>query len=269
MSSDSLKTVDDLVNELNAKQTGNNEWRARCPIHGGNNKTAFSITKGDDGKILAHCFSGCSSHQVGDWLKEHKYLGGHGYAPDPNLPSSHGITPYQKYHGKTLKKVYRYPGGCSVGRYEETLENGTVEKITIPFFNDNGNAVGYPDGDGYRRPLYSHQAISALDTVYIVEGEKCVDACNFYKVNAISWPGGSKAVKKADWSSLKNKNIFIWPDNDETGKTAAKEIKDLLDAENNVSICNIPEGKASGWDVADYIEAVSYTHLTLPTTPYV
>ncbi len=32
-------------------------WASHCPLHGGDNKTAFSINAGDDGRLLWHCFS--------------------------------------------------------------------------------------------------------------------------------------------------------------------------------------------------------------------
>lgn len=38
-------------------------WSARCPAH--QDKTAsLSVTSGTDGKLLVHCFAGCSTHDV-------------------------------------------------------------------------------------------------------------------------------------------------------------------------------------------------------------
>lgn len=38
-------------------------WSARCPAH--QDKTAsLSVTSGTDGKLLVHCFAGCSVHNV-------------------------------------------------------------------------------------------------------------------------------------------------------------------------------------------------------------
>lgn len=38
-------------------------WSARCPAH--QDKTAsLSVTSGTDGKLLVHCFAGCSVHDV-------------------------------------------------------------------------------------------------------------------------------------------------------------------------------------------------------------
>ena len=38
-------------------------WTARCPNHNDTNNS-LSIGFGDDGRILVHCFAGCSAQQI-------------------------------------------------------------------------------------------------------------------------------------------------------------------------------------------------------------
>ena len=45
------------------KRTGNERWQAKCPSH--EDRTAsLSIRELDDGRVLVHCFAGCSVHEV-------------------------------------------------------------------------------------------------------------------------------------------------------------------------------------------------------------
>lgn len=51
-----------------AKRVGR-QWRARCPIpcHGrgrGDRNPSLSISEGHDGRVLLHCFAGCSNQDI-------------------------------------------------------------------------------------------------------------------------------------------------------------------------------------------------------------
>jgi hypothetical protein len=46
------------------KSHGRNSWRACCPAHSGTNPTALRIKEESDGRILLHCFQGCSASDV-------------------------------------------------------------------------------------------------------------------------------------------------------------------------------------------------------------
>ena len=58
--------------------------------------------------------------------------------------------------------------------------------------------------------------------VLLVEGEKAADAAAdlFPGHVAMTWPGGSKAIGKADWSALSGRAVAVWPDNDKPGAEA-------------------------------------------------
>ena len=42
------------------KRVGNT-WRTACPLHGGDNETAFVVYPGRDGRQRWHCFTGCQT----------------------------------------------------------------------------------------------------------------------------------------------------------------------------------------------------------------
>ncbi len=104
------------------------------------------------------------------------------------------------------------------------------------------------------RPLYNIPDILKSDIVILVEGEKCADALIGQNLCATTAMNGAKApVEKTDWSPLKGKQVFIWPDNDEPGFVYAENaVQAVLDAGAcSVHIISLPPGKPEGWDAAD------------------
>jgi hypothetical protein len=48
-----------IAEHLQARRTGQDRWIARCPAHA-DRAPSLSIAEGRDGRILLHCFAGCS-----------------------------------------------------------------------------------------------------------------------------------------------------------------------------------------------------------------
>lgn len=139
------------------------------------------------------------------------------------------------------------------------------------------------------RPLYGldRLASAAADAVVlVVEGEKCADAAHAVVGDhfaVVSWPGGGKAVKKADWTPLAGRKVLVWPDcdgkrvpltRDERAAGASQDDKPLLDEADQpgwkaaaaigeqlqalgctVEYVRIPAPleRPDGWDVADMV----------------
>lgn len=68
------------------------------------------------------------------------------------------------------------------------------------------------------RPLYRLPAVVAADTVYLVEGEKTVEAMESFGLVATTSAGGSNAAGKTDWSPLAGKHVVICRDHDSSGE---------------------------------------------------
>jgi hypothetical protein len=59
-----MNRIDLVLDRLDrVKKTGPDTWMACCPAHE-DRSASLSIRHADDGKILLHCFAGCSSHEV-------------------------------------------------------------------------------------------------------------------------------------------------------------------------------------------------------------
>lgn len=55
--------IEALLARLEGLQKSGEGWRARCPGCGGRSRK-LSVTAGDDGRILMHCFGGCDAAVV-------------------------------------------------------------------------------------------------------------------------------------------------------------------------------------------------------------
>lgn len=85
---------------------------------------------------------------------------------------------------------------------------------------------------GEPRPLYGLDRLAKLRTapVLIVEGEKCADAAHALLGDSyvcMTWPGGCKAVHKADWSPMAGRTVYFWPDQDAKRETLSRAEKAL------------------------------------------
>lgn len=171
---------------------------------------------------------------------------------------------YRDREGRLLGAVYRFrtsSGGkeilpCVWAKHRDT---GAQEWRWMAF----------PDP----RPLYGLQHLRDDGPVLVVEGEKCADAARSMVAKSwsvVTWPSGSKAVSKADWTPLRGRKVVVWPDCDaqvdkqgeilpearQPGVRAAEDIAARLrDLECEVRIVKIPApgAKPGGWDVADAI----------------
>jgi hypothetical protein len=89
-------------------------------------------------------------------------------------------------------------------------------------------------------PLYGFDELAARRDaqVLVVEGEKTADAARalFPEMVAITSPFGAKSASKADWSPLAGRDVVIWPDNDEAGRTYAATVARLVHAAGAASV---------------------------------
>ena len=107
------------------------------------------------------------------------------------------------------------------------------------------------------RPLYGLDRLAAEPNapVLIVEGEKTADAAAdlFPDLVVMSWPGGAKAVSKADWTSLAGRRVVILPDADAPGREAAQTVRKavLAAGADSAVIVALPASLPPAWDCAD------------------
>lgn len=132
------------------------------------------------------------------------------YQPQPGRPDSPGIAIW-KARAKVRKEVVPYTWCWAM-----------AERDGKEVREERWQQRSFPKP----RPLFGLDLLAKYpdDEVFIVEGEKtCLAARQLHRCS-ITWPGGGKAVSKADWSVLKGRTCVICPDADDEGRQAAAEV---------------------------------------------
>jgi ATP-dependent exoDNAse (exonuclease V) alpha subunit len=185
------------------------------------------------------------------------------------------LYPYKSYSGDLLGYTMR----IEVTSTSEGNESAVTRKQVLPiafcyYGNDQAQAgkgywrmKGFMDTNG-TKPIFGLEQLKQRPDapILIVEGEKTASFAQkiLPEYVVLSWMGGTSSATKADWSKLVNRVVVIWPDNDEVGKKAAKEIKCQIDRNNQdkalVSVIDVDAMKLpEKWDLGDALpEHVSY-----------
>ncbi|NNM65957.1 MAG: hypothetical protein HKL99_15360 [Burkholderiales bacterium] len=206
------------------------------------------------------------------------------HAPPPDFKHWHYTAPHATW-------AYRRDGVLYGHVVRFTTGDGGKEVLPLTWCVDEGDNRGTMRWHWKQweepRPLYlAAGALRGLPVV-LVEGEKCAQAGHALLGDVfdfVSWPGGSKAWNKCDWSWLAGATVMLWPDADskrvpltpaerdggtdpeskpyfparkQPGMAAMVGIGTILQATQrcSVTICPIPApGQvADGWDIADAI----------------
>jgi hypothetical protein len=117
---------------------------------------------------------------------------------------------------------------------------------------------GMPDP----RPLYRLPELLATTDriVYVVEGEKCVEALTGLELLATTSAGGAQAASKTDWKPLAGRDVALVPDDDPAGAKYAADVAAILAAltpparVRTLCLRDIWEDLPEGGDIADVVE---------------
>lgn len=189
-------TLSDILQRLEGVKKVGDGYMAKCPCHADN--TPSLSVKEENGKILIHCFGGCSYTDILTELGFHR---------EPTA-GQNGATVREAeylYSGGVLKKVkYRRADGSKYCVWYSRQGDAWVK-------GRKGTAPG----------LYQSQ--TELPTVFfLVEGEKDVDNLKAAGMPAVSLPDGSQSKWDESYNAVfTGKRVLILPDNDEPGKKYA------------------------------------------------
>ncbi|MXS81559.1 VapE domain-containing protein [Nitrosomonas oligotropha] len=218
------------------------------------------------------------------------------WVPIMPVPDDAPVPPVAHYVRGRPDAVYIYQSSDARVNgfvYRFVTSDGGKETLPVSFCRnrDDGKQewrwMGFPEP----RPLYGLDILALYPDlpVLLVEGEKCADAGHAVLHDTyvtVTWPGGTKAVKKVDWSPLAGRKIFAWadcdaqrrkltghekstgvdpdsvpllPESDQPGMRAMREIhKILLEINPDVDFRFVdipkPGDKPGGWDIADAIQ---------------
>lgn len=212
------------------------------------------------------------------------------YAPEPAPPAPETLFVVRggtQGHAPVVASwAYRDGEGRVIGhacRVEFEREDGTTGKDVIPVTwqvnIETGECRWRQGAFAEPRPLYGADLLAQHPDwqVIIVEGEKTADAARRMladmPIAVVTWPGGCKAVERANWALLAGRKAVAWPDCDsqrynesheragemkpyleQPGMAAMLRIAELAEEHGfELRIVAVPEpGEiADGWDLAD------------------
>lgn len=220
------------------KHSSDTTCMAICPNH--NDKEAsLSITDGEE-KILMHCFAGCETSSILESI---------------GLTEKDLFIEKKEKKMEFLEKEYYYTDEKGNKLYKAMRYN---PKRFVQAKLVNNNWVY--SMENVRYVLYNLPNVIKSDIIYFVEGEKDADNLNKLGLTATTSVGGANGFKKHQKEYiefLKDKTVYILPDNDKAGRNYADNIyKALLGIVRNVKILNLvdelPDLKQKG-DISDVL----------------
>jgi len=298
----SASLIESLLNAPNAEWRGDEYWTLN-PTRGDSNIGSFSISQ----EGLWHDFASNESGDLITLISESQNISKKeaaeeiirkaGATPEAQAPikkekrqkveaqipapetalkqlnaASSASWAVERYGSPVKGWVYRMAAGgvaYAVTRHEKTRPDGSIEKDVVPWYFGVDNKWHNGHALEHGRLLYKLDQIVKTDKatpILIVEGEKCASVdVQGYMVT--TWPGGSSATGKVDWSPLEDRDVIIWPDADnQKNKTGTKSLlwesqpgmKAALAIKNRLPharILDVKEKaqKKNGWDLADAI----------------
>ena len=272
----------------------NNEWVSLNPTRQDSKPGSFSVNlntgvwkefagDGDGGNDMISLYAyikGCSQSQAYDELSQI-------YAHSMPIPKSNkpekdeGIviypapadagTPaednramefcYRNENNQVLLYVFRYNNPDGSRRL--------TPPCTYRLFKDGSKSWHKKGIDEHPKPLYHIPELLERPQarVILVEGEKAAEAAQRLMPDwvATCWHGGSNAANLVDYSYLKDRDVILWPDNDDPGfkamKVALSKLKPIAKSVRSIDIRYL-ETKNPTWDLADgEAEGITYDEI--------
>lgn len=261
-----VRPIENLLSHLtNVQPAGANSWKSYCPIHeddGQQHDPSLSVSEAEDGKVLIHCFV-CGADGVQVCAK----LGLNIRELYPDYGVSSGDRKRRRPEGKKVAE-YEYRDVDGVCQFKACRYETSDGKKTFAQFRPNGKGGWIGNMRGVKRIPYRLPELVAADksqTIYIVEGEKKVEALRAWGLVATCNVGGAGKWKAEFAVYLRGRRVVILPDNDPadplTGRCpgmehAAKVLASLQGVAESIRILELPDlpdkGDIVDWQVAGH-----------------
>lgn len=277
-----------IPHQVQTDNNGNSEWyevskEQPCPVCGKPDWCSATGPQGDPDAVVCMRVESNNKRGNGGWLhrlRENSMPASSRRQKSSSYPATNDVTPTQ--HARPLSSP-PIPFKDAIV-YDEVGKDQKHSHYWV-YHNEDGQEVGaavrYDDKDGSKRvlpmsvdergqwvrkampsprPLYDLHILSALQPgsqVFVVEGEKCVEALKSYGLVATTSSNGCKAADKTDWSPLAGLDIVVLRDNDEPGEAYKDHVLQILHQLDNpptLRAFDLPELPEKG-DVVDWLAA--------------
>lgn len=234
--------LDLVLGKLDGVRQQGGYWMARCPAHD-DHEASLSVARGAEQPVIFKCHAGCERDAILDGL---------------------GLT-LADISKRREERGEWTPRGDAVAVYDYVDEHGrllfqvcrTADKQFPQRRPDPSSRTGWRWQLGNtRRVLYRLprviEAVAAGEFIYVVEGEKDVQALEAAGVTATCNPGGAGKWRREFAEVLRGSIVTVIADKDEPGIRHARAVMaGLTDIAAAVEIRQAAEGK----DAADHLAA--------------
>ena len=235
---DASRAVRDVLNLLrDPEPDGNGGYYAFCPVHNDGAKRgrrSLHISAGNNGTVLLHCFAGCHYEDIVRALGLKKARGS----------------------GAAREMVYRYTDAGGNVLYEVVRNDGPSGKTFKQRRPDGCGGFIWNTKGVERVPYRLPEVLQAVEegrTVYVVEGEKCVEALGRIGLTVTCNDGGAGKWRSEHAKYFLGADVVILPDNDEPGKAHAEAVgQSLQGIARRIRIVDLPGLPPKG-DIADWL----------------
>lgn len=213
---------------------------ACCPAHDDKNPS-LSIREGENGKVLLKCFAGCLNTAIcaAIGLTMSDLMG----------PATNSFPGPQK----RVMEIYDYRDESDILLFQVIR----YEPKTFRQRRPDGQGEWIYNTNGIRRVPYRLPELlkTPEEVIFVVEGEKDVHALEGISCLATCNAGGGLKWDRAHAIYLKDRNVIILPDNDQTGRQHAEQVAESLQGiAKEVKLVPLPDLPKKG-DVSDWIAA--------------
>jgi len=260
-----MQPIDKVLSRLPDHRATADGFKAPCPTHEDLNPS-LSIRETQDGVVLVKCFAGCSQEKVVSGLGLHMADLFPAKDEPPWPGRQHQSSRPQPRHFATAEDAINgYGRGMPDRQWTYVDASGAEIGRTLRWNTATGKDIRpvAKFADGWRhaamqepRPLFNLLALLSKQEspIYVVEGEKCVNALTTLGFLATTSAGGSQAARFTNWSPVAGRLVVILPDNDAAGRKYAETVADILDGLGATVVVVSLDGLAAGDDVADLLE---------------
>lgn len=260
-----MRPIEKILSRLPDHRATADGFKAPCPTHEDLNPS-LSIRETQDGVVLVKCFAGCAQEKVVSGLGLHMadLFPAKDEPPWPGRQQQ-SSRPQPRHFATAEDAINGYGRGMPDRQWTYVDASGAEIGRTLRWNTATGKDIRpvAKFADGWRhaamqepRPLFNLPALLANQEspIYVVEGEKCVDALTALGLLATTSAGGSQAARFTDWAPLAGRLVVILPDNDAAGRKYAETVADILDGLGATVVVVVFDDLAAGGDVADLLE---------------
>jgi hypothetical protein len=222
-----MRAIERVLERLEGVRANGDKYTALCPEHD-DRKPSLSVSEGEDGKVLLHCFKGCATSNIVATLNLKMSDLFPEWSGNVHIPHRNG---YDKLHEEPT------------AMWEIRDGEGTVQALHVRFDNNgekkflwrlpNTKTCGLQGRKLQSLPLYGSEKLKDWtdgEPIVVAEGEKATDAllgAGFQALGTVTGASGTPGHEALEL--LRGRNVVLWPDNDDPGRAHMERVASALE----------------------------------------